>query len=47
MALVNKHFKTVLKGRKSYDDNKSKGKHTCFKCGKSVHFIANCLDNYH
>jgi hypothetical protein len=33
-----------LKRRKNYD-NKPKGKRANFKCGKSSHFIANCLDN--
>jgi hypothetical protein len=23
----------------------NKGKRTCFKCGKSSHFIAQCVDN--
>jgi hypothetical protein len=42
MALVIKRFKTALKGRKEYPNkNKSKGKRSCFKCGKSGHFIAN------
>jgi hypothetical protein len=46
MALVIKHFKTALKGRKEYPNkNKSKGKHSCFKCGKSGHFIAQCPNN--
>jgi hypothetical protein len=46
MALVIKRFKIALKGRKEYPNkNKSKGKHSCFKCGKSGHFIAQCLDN--
>jgi hypothetical protein len=46
MALVIKHFKTALKGPKEYPNkNKSKGKRSCFKCGKSGHFIAQCLDN--
>jgi hypothetical protein len=25
--------------------NKTKGKRSCFKCGKTSHFIANCPDN--
>jgi hypothetical protein len=25
--------------------NKTRGKHSCFKCGKTGHFIANCPDN--
>jgi hypothetical protein len=46
MTLVIKHFKTALKGRKEYPNkNKSKGKRSCFKCGKSGHFIAQCPDN--
>jgi hypothetical protein len=46
MALVIKHFKTALKGHKEYPNkNKSKGKCSCFKCGKSGHFIAQCPDN--
>jgi hypothetical protein len=35
-----------LKGRKEYPNkNKSKGKRSCFKCGKFGHFIAQCPDN--
>jgi hypothetical protein len=46
MALVIKHFKTALKGRKEYPNkNKSRGKRLCFKCGKSSHFIAQCPGN--
>jgi hypothetical protein len=46
MALVIKRFKTALKGRKEYPNkNKSKGKCSYFKCGKSDHFIAQCPDN--
>jgi hypothetical protein len=46
MALIIKSFKTALKGRKEYlNKNKSKGKHSCFKCGKSGHFIAQYPDN--
>jgi hypothetical protein len=46
MMLIIKRFKTVLKGRKEYPNkNKSKGKCSCFKCGKSGHFIAQCPDN--
>jgi hypothetical protein len=46
MALIIKRFKTALKGRKEYPNrNKTKGKHSCFKCGKTGHFIANCPDN--
>jgi hypothetical protein len=43
MALVIKRFKTALKGRKEYP--KSRGKRSCFKCGKSGHFIAQCPNN--
>src|SRR5688572_3626066 len=46
MALIIKRFKTALKGRKEYPNkNKTKGKRSCFKCGKTGHFIANCPDN--
>jgi hypothetical protein len=46
MALIIKRFKTTLKGRKEYPNkNKTRGKRSCFKCGKTGHFIANCLDN--
>jgi len=46
MALIIKRFKTALKGRKEYSNkNKAKGKRSCFKCGKTGHFIANCPDN--
>jgi hypothetical protein len=46
MTLIIKRFKTALKGHKEYPNkNKSKGKRSCFKCGKSGHFIAQCLDN--
>jgi hypothetical protein len=46
MALIIKRFKTALKGRTEYPNkNKSRGKHSCFKCGKSSHFIAQCPDN--
>jgi hypothetical protein len=46
MALIIKRFKTTLKGRKEYPNkNKAKGKRSCFKCGKTGHFIANCSDN--
>jgi hypothetical protein len=46
MALVIKRFKTALKGCKDYpNESKSRGKHTCFKCGKSGHFIPQCPDN--
>jgi hypothetical protein len=46
MALIIKRFKTALNGRKEYPNkSKSKGKRSCFKCGKSGHFIAQCPDN--
>jgi hypothetical protein len=46
MALIIKSFKTALKGRKEYPNkNKSKGKRSYFKCGKSSHFITQCPDN--
>jgi hypothetical protein len=46
MALIIKRFKTALKGHKEYPKkNKSRGKRSCFKCGKSGYFIAQCLDN--
>jgi hypothetical protein len=46
MALIIKRFKTALKGRKEYPNkNKIRGKRSCFKCGKTGHFIANCPDN--
>jgi hypothetical protein len=46
MTLIVKRFKTALKGRKEYPNkNKSRGKHSYFKCGKTGHFIAQCPDN--
>jgi hypothetical protein len=46
MSLIIKRFKTALKGRKEYPNkNKSRGKRSCFKCGKTGHFIAQCPDN--
>jgi hypothetical protein len=46
MALIIKCFKTALKGRKEYSNkNKTRGKRSCFKCGKTGHFIAQCPDN--
>jgi hypothetical protein len=46
MALIIKSFKTALKGRKEHPNkSKARGKHSCFKCGKTGHFIANCPDN--
>jgi hypothetical protein len=46
MTLIIKRFKTALKGRKEYPSkNKAKGKRSCFKCGKTGHFIAQCPDN--
>jgi hypothetical protein len=36
----------ALKGRKEHPKKtKTKGKRSCFKCGKIGHFIANCPDN--
>jgi hypothetical protein len=46
MALVIKCFKTTLKGCKEYPNkNKPRGKCSCFKYGKSGHFIAHYPDN--
>jgi hypothetical protein len=46
MALIIKRFKTALEGRKDYPNkSKAKGKHSCFKCGKTGHFIAQCPNN--
>jgi hypothetical protein len=46
MALIIKRFKTALRGHKEYSNkNKAKGKRSCFKCGKTGHFIAQCPDN--
>jgi hypothetical protein len=46
MALIIKRLKTALKGRKEYPNkNKTKGKCSCFKCGKTGHFIIQCPDN--
>jgi hypothetical protein len=46
MALIIKRFKTALKGRKEYPNkNKTRGKRSCFKCGKTGHFIAQYPDN--
>jgi hypothetical protein len=46
MALIIKRFKIALKGRKEYPNkNKTKGKRSYFKYGKTGHFIANCPDN--
>jgi hypothetical protein len=46
MALIIKRFKTTLKGCKEYPNkNKTRGKRSCFKCGKTSHFITQCLDN--
>jgi hypothetical protein len=46
MTLIIKRFKTTLKGRKEYPNkNKTRGKRSCFKCGKTGHFIAQCPDN--
>jgi hypothetical protein len=46
MVLIIKRFKTALKGRKEYPNkNKTRGKRSYFKCGKTGHFIAQCPDN--
>jgi hypothetical protein len=46
MTLIIKRFKTALKGRKEYPNmNKTRGKRSCFKCGKIGHFIAQSPDN--
>jgi hypothetical protein len=46
MTLIIKRFKTALKGRKEYPSkNKTRGKRSCFKCGKTGYFIAQCPDN--
>jgi hypothetical protein len=46
MALIIKRFKTTLKGCKEYPNkNKTRGQRSCFKCGKTGHFIARCPDN--
>jgi hypothetical protein len=46
MVFVIKRCKIALKGCKDYPNkNKSTENRSCFKCGKSGHFIAQCLDN--
>jgi hypothetical protein len=46
MALIIKRFKTALKVCKDYPNkNKSRGKRSFLKCGKTSHFIAQCTDN--
>jgi hypothetical protein len=46
MTLMSKRFKIALKGCKEYPNkNKTRGKRSCFKCGKTGHFIAQCPDN--
>jgi hypothetical protein len=46
MTLIIKRFKTALKGHEEYTNkNKTRGKRSCFKCGKTGHFIAQCTDN--
>jgi hypothetical protein len=45
MALIIKRFKTALKVCKEYPNkNKTRGKRSCFKCGKTGHLIAQCPD---
>jgi hypothetical protein len=45
MDLIIKRFKAALKGRKDYPNkSKAKGKCSCFKCGNTGHFIAQCPD---
>jgi hypothetical protein len=42
MVLIIKRFKTALKGCKDYPNkSKSRGKHSCFKCGKTGHLLLN------
>jgi hypothetical protein len=46
MALIIKRLKTALKGCKEHSNkNKAKGKRSCFKCGKTSHYIENCPNN--
>jgi hypothetical protein len=46
MTLIIKRFKTALKGCKEYpNQNKTRGKCSCFKCGKTGHLIARCPNN--
>jgi hypothetical protein len=46
MAIIIKRFKTALKGHNEYsNNNKAKGKRSCFKCGKTGYFIAQCPDD--
>jgi hypothetical protein len=46
MALIIKRFKTTLKVCKDYPNkNKSSGKRSFLKYGKTSHFIAQCTDN--
>jgi hypothetical protein len=46
IALIIKRFNTTLKGcKEDPNKNKSKGKRSCLKCGKSGHFIAQCPNN--
>ena len=46
LHLIIKRLKTALKSRKGQPSKaKTKGKRSCFKCGKLGHFIANCPDN--
>jgi hypothetical protein len=46
IVLIIKLFKTTLKGRKEYPNkNRTKGKCSWFKCGKTGHIIAQYPDN--
>jgi hypothetical protein len=41
MTLIIKSFRQILKQRRG-KDYKSRSKKVCYRCGKSVHFIAKC-----
>jgi hypothetical protein len=41
MALIIKSFRQILKQRKG-KDYKPRSKRVCYRCGKSVHYIAKC-----
>jgi hypothetical protein len=46
MALIIKHSRPHSRDTKSTPNkNKTRGKRSCFKCGKTGHFIAQCPDN--